>query len=539
MGRVNRRINRCGYTVKEFVLTADYFQNEHTSFVTKVYVKEVERPQIFEYFSLADLFRYIKNARITVYGLKYFARFLFDYFEKSGKHFGDGYNTLIGADGNVFSVYVDGLQFVSYTLRTNLPEDLETLIFDNIADIPSLLQSHTERLNDMSAAIETMFNLNLKKATFNGNIRKGFCEGDARRRAYLFPPLSSYEFEVCTNSYKGGRAYISPQLSGETLRMPVEELDIISAYPYYMRDFPMPYAAPERFEGKYTADKRKPFYIQKLRAEIKIKKGAVPSLLLKDHPIYGKTRYITDTDGLCATFAVTNVELENMLDYYEFTRVEYLGGYKFRAARGLFDEYLAKWYPIKQNNEKGSLKRHFAKHMLDNLGGVLGTRDAFQNFAPYLDKDGIIQLRKLPLSEGHNVYCPAIAFTTGRLRNSVNDIIQNGNVIYTATDSFHVFQDDAATKSLIKSIFPEGVDMGNIDTVRTYDCARYMGQNFYIAHVQNSDTMRVVAAGVPRKYQQSIANMQPGMSICVPGFVSIRPHHGGAYLKKLSQVYKF
>lgn len=525
--------------MREFVLTADYFQSEAMNFVSKVYVQEVGRPeQTFELFSIADVLTRFPRARFTVYALKVFARFLFDYLEKSGQTFGKDYTALITERGDVYSVAVRGVSFVSFAKRTCLSEDFEGLTFEPKATIPSMIAAQADKtLQFMQDALLQAFSMGLKKPTFSGNIKRDFCAGDKRRKAYLFPALSSYEFETCANSYKGGRAFINPEIHGDAIHERVHEYDIISAYPYYMRDFALPYGDPVRFEGKYEHDRRRPFYIQKLRAEIKLKDGFSPSLRLKDHPIFGKTRYITDTDSLCVTFCATSVELGEITEYYTFSRVEFLGGYKFRAAHGLFDEYLAKWYAIK-SSAKSELEKHYAKHMLDNLGGFLGTRDDFVNLAPVLHGD-TVYFERLPRSFGHNVYCPPIAFTTARLRSAVNTIIQHSNVLYTATDSFHVYAEDKPTQDAILNVYPLGNDMGCISLKRTYDYAKYLEQNFYIAHLENTDTMHVVAAGVPRKYNQSIARVNPGDILEIPGFIDITPAPGGAYIKKRTQLYKF
>lgn len=522
----------------EFVLTADYCQTAEMSFISKIYLKEVGRDGVLEYLSLSDLFRNIKSARITVYALKFFARFLFDYLEKNGKTFNRDYTALITDTGDVFFINIGALSFVSFSKRTCLGEDFESLNINADVDIPELIKSNIKTLLYMNKALETAFSMGITKSVFSTNIRRDFCAGDARRRAYLFPQLSSYEFETCANSYKGGRAYVNTDIHGDAIREEVQELDIVSAYPFYMKDAPLPYGAPVRYEGRYTADPRRPFYIQKLRAEIHAKPGTIPSLLLKDHPIWNQTRYISDTDVFCVTFCVTSVELENLVRYYDFGRVEYLGGYKFRAATGLFDEYLSKWYPLKAAAPRGTLERHYAKRMLDNLGGMLGTRDRFVNLQPKLAENKVI-LEKTAPSSNHSVYCPAIAFTTAYLRNTVNDIIQQTEVLYTATDSFHIRKADTYTSEIIKSVFPEGEDMGCVSVAGNYDYARYLNPNFYLAHLSGTDKMKVVAAGVPRKYNQTLANLKPGDKIEVPGFISIQSHPGGALLKRTSQIYKF
>lgn len=134
----------------------------------------------------------------------------------------------------------------------------------------------------------------------------------------------------------------------------------------------LPFGNPIFFEGQYEEDKLYPLYVQTLSCMFEIKDGMIPTLQIKNNLSFIPNEYIKSSNGDIVTITLTNVDLELFLSHYDIIgEITYHNGWKFRAIKGLFTQYIDYWTDKKINAKKegsGALYR-IAKLMLNSLYG--------------------------------------------------------------------------------------------------------------------------------------------------------------------------
>lgn len=153
-----------------------------------------------------------------------------------------------------------------------------------------------------------------------------------------------------------------------------------------MRYETLPFGEPVFFDGKYEEDKCYPLYIQMITCTFKIKKNKIPTIQIKHSAYFLANEYLTASgdDPVCLT--LTNIDLQLFLEHYEVHDLEYVCGWKFRAQKGFFDEYIDKWVKVKIqatiDGNKGM--RTLAKLMLNALYGKFATSLDVKSKIPFM-----------------------------------------------------------------------------------------------------------------------------------------------------------
>jgi hypothetical protein len=182
----------------------------------------------------------------------------------------------------------------------------------------------------------------------------------------LFPVFSLEMDSNLRLAYRGGFTWLNERFAGVPLGEGIV-FDVNSLYPAQMYDRPLPVGKPIYFSGKYAEDESYPLYIQHIRCEFSIKDNRIPTIQIKKNLLFRQNEYLKSSDGEIVDLYVTNVDLELMEEHYHLYDVEYVSGWKFRKATGVFKNFIDKWMYIKTHNE-GAIKT-LAKLQLNSLYG--------------------------------------------------------------------------------------------------------------------------------------------------------------------------
>lgn len=255
---------------------------------------------------------------------------------------------------------------------------------------------------------------------------------------YYFPQISLAEDADLRQAYRGGFTWVNPVFQGKDLGKGMV-FDVNSLYPSRMYNEILPFGEPVQFNGKYEEDEMYPLFIQQFRCQFEIKKDHVPSLQIHNDPNFNAREYLKTSKGEQVELMLSSVDLKLFFDHYDVYDIEYLGGYKFKGAKGLFERYIDYWMNIKAKS-KGGL-RAIAKLKLNSLYGKFATNPDVTGKIPYLDKsDGVVKYYVGPEETRDPVYVPMGIFITAYARNYTIRTAQKvqDRIIYCDTDSIHI-----------------------------------------------------------------------------------------------------
>lgn len=294
----------------------------------------------------------------------------------------------------------------------------------------------------MAMALYQDFQRGLTRLTTGADALADYQEGIGKKRwKQLFPVLAVEMDAALRKAYRGGWTYANPLFAADAEHPgrcagAGSVYDKNSMYPSVMYDAPLPVGVPVYFHGRYEFDPHYPLNIQYLACSIKLKPNHLPTIQVKGNPFYKETEYITESEGVLE-LALTNIDLDLLFSHYEVDVVGWRGGYKFRAMRGMFRNYIDHWMNVKENSEGGERLR--AKLMLNSLYGKFATNPDVTPKVPYLKEDGSTGYRLGDDETRDPVYTPMGIFITSYARS---DIITNCQKIYPRflyadTDSIH------------------------------------------------------------------------------------------------------
>lgn len=254
-------------------------------------------------------------------------------------------------------------------------------------------------------------------------------------------------------AYRGGFCQCNSKYINKTIKQPTYYFDVNSLYPYVMGNYDLPYGQPVEYNGNYKEDPEHPLYIQQISVDMELKEGGIPCILNKNKQL-GNGKYIIDTAqqadcGNVINLTLTKYDLELMYKNYNIYSIKYIKGWKFKARRDMFVNYVKKYYDMKVKADKSGnrVQRTIAKLFLNSLYGKFGQNPKRAKKYPKLGEDGLIRLKYDPeLDESEPQYriakkfhyLPVAVFITSIARHMIiNDILSIGvdNWIYSDTDS--------------------------------------------------------------------------------------------------------
>lgn len=366
-------------------------------------------------------------------------------------------------------------------------------------------------------------------------------------------PEPTYHDDV-KQSYRGGFTYLNPKFAGKVVGNGVV-LDVNSLYPSVMRYEYLPFGTPIFFEGKYEEDELYPLYTQMIRCQFELKKGKIPTIQIKHNLFYKGNEYLTSSNYEQVTLCLNSVDLKLFFEQYHVENVEYLSGWKFKATKGLFDEYIDKWSENKiQAKKDGNPGLYLiSKLFLNSLYGKFGTDTKVRSKIPYLDeetdvvhyKDGDEETRK-------GVYIAMASFITSYARlktissaQKVMDNYRSGKskiqFVYADTDSLHCVSPDFE----LPDLDIDDTRLGAWKYESKFNKAKFLRQKCYIenstekVYDENPEyELKVTVAGMPASCHHLVDFKNFKIGASYSGKMQPKVVDGGVILKEVDFTIK-
>lgn len=392
----------------------------------------------------------------------------------------------------------------------------------------------------VAEALKIQFAQGLTKMTNASDALNGYKSIVGKKTFEKWFPVLPIELDAdIRKAYKGGFVYLKPEyrnyrgLKGMTL-------DVNSLYPWAMYNCLLPYGFPKYFEGVPEPTEDYPLFIVHMKCCFDLKPGHLPTLQLKNNRRFVETEYLTTSrveykkgkfENEPVEMFLTSVDYYLMLDHYDIYCEEYINGFQFKGAVGMFKDYIDHWMHIKETTT-GAM-RQLAKLMLNSLYGKFATNPKAQKKIPYLDENNIVRYRLDDPEIRDPVYTAMGCFITAYAREKT---IRSGQTvfdrfIYADTDSLHLIGQEP----------PEGLEihpthLGAWKNEGCFDDSKFIRAKTYMETVDGKT--KVTCAGMPDNVKASVTyeNFHPGSVF--EGKLMPRRYPGGIVLEETTFTIK-
>jgi len=483
--------------------------------------------------------------------LNYFIRQKLPYKDKIG--FGDSacYNTLISDTGMFYQItyhahrgctikFQDSLKIIPFKVE-KIAKDFKLPMLKGHIDYNDYTVDETTLdyvFNDVkivALALRELKALGLTQMTTASCAYNNFTN-DFKFINDYFPQLDTDFLEEYRLAYRGGRCQVNPLFEGRTIYN-VKRYDVNSMYPAVMSSCEIPYGKPIRCEipGRYK------FELYKVDIKFKLKEGHMPSLL-KKNVMWAEGSYYIESDGL-ETLYISNIDLEILQRHYDIESLIYLEIFGFKTMKGIFSNYINKWYIIK--NENKGAKRAIAKLMLNSLYGKFGSRCKGSSKIPYLDEDGVLCFATTPEMDMKKYYLPVAIAIVSYAHLIIDDaIVSTGfdKFVYCDTDSVHTIGDldpDIVDNFILGKFKLEGVELKSKYIRQKTYCYCELGENNemeytitcagmndatkqYLIDTQGDNVFNVFDKGLTIEGYKLLPMQVPGGTVLVPSTFTLK-----------------
>lgn len=369
---------------------------------------------------------------------------------------------------------------IDYDLHNNLP------IGSPLSEEEKEYIKHDVQI--VAHAINYFYSQGLNKMTIGACALDEYKKLVKKRNFERWFPTPKYHDDV-KQSYKGGFTYLNPKFKGKIVKNGIV-LDVNSLYPSVMYFNYLPFGTPIFFEGEYEEDEIYPLYTQMIRCQFEINEGKIPTIQIKGSHLYKGNEYLESSNDEEVVLCLNSVDLKLFFEHYHVYNVEYISGWKFKATKGLFVDYIDKWSQNKINAKKEGNHGLYliSKLFLNSLYGKFGTDTKIKSKIPYLGEDDIIHFKDSEVSEKEGIYIAIASFITSYARlktiksaQQITDDYNSGKskiqFVYADTDSLHCDSPDFE--------LPEGLDidstkLGAWDHEMSFKRGKYLRQKCYI-----------------------------------------------------------
>ena len=366
----------------------------------------------------------------------------------------------------------------------------------------------------VARALKEMFKRGLTKMTIASDAMsyfRGIFIGFKKK----FPVLPKEVDEDVRASYRGGFTYVNDCWKEVDNKVGGITLDVNSLYPSCMlAPNLLPYGVPRKFEGDYVEDPVYPLYVINFSCKFELKKNKIPCIQIK-HGMFVENEYLKSSNGAIVELTLTSVDYKLFREQYNVENIKFFGGWKFKAAAGMFDDYIHYWaaQKIKADQEGNKPLRVICKAMLNSLYGRYGISSNASQKVPYLKDDGSIGFRVVK-QERETLYVPVASFITalGRYKTiTTSQVIKDYTLkkygedryYYSDSDSIHANLSDEDLEELKDVVMIDDRAIGYWALEAVYQRCCYLRQKCYIEEIDGK--VHVTVAGLP-KYLAPIIN---------------------------------
>ena len=376
----------------------------------------------------------------------------------------------------------------------------------------------------MARALKIQLDEGLTHMTIGSDALHSFKSIISEKTFKSYYPILDLEVDKdIRRAYKGGYTYTNKIFQAKDVGVGLV-YDVNSMYPSVMYDEVLPFGIPIFFEGEYTYDPEYPLSIQKIKADLVLKKDHIPTIQCKTNMYFNATEYIEETNGML-TMYVTNIDLDIIKSQYDILDIEYINGYKFKGVKGIFCEYIDKYMKMKKENT--GAKRQLAKLMLNNLYGKFASNPKTQAKIPYLNENNEVEYKTITAKDKDPVYTPVGIFITSYARSRIQRTAQSvyHRFCYADTDSIHIIGRE------IPNIDIDDKELGKWALESTFVRARFLRAKTYIEEYPDG-TLNVKCAGLPDNLKQlcNFDNFKYGLTL--HGKLLPKRYEGGVVLEE-------
>ena len=373
-------------------------------------------------------------------------------------------------------------------------------------------------------AIEYFYSQGLNKMTIGSCALAEYKNLIQKKNFKRYFPTPKYHDDV-KQSYRGGFTYLNPKYAEKNVKEGIV-LDVNSLYPSVMRYEYLPFGTPIFFNGKYEHDPIYPLYTQMISCQFELKKDKIPTIQIRYGYSFRANEYLTTSGDTEVILCLNSVDLELFLDHYDVYNLEYISGWKFKASKGLFDEYIDKWSNNKIQAKKD--KNHglylISKLFLNSLYGKFGTDTRVTSKVPVLGEDNEIHYIDGKTETKDGIYIAMASFITSYARRktitSAQQIMDNhkrglskAQFVYADTDSLHIILNGEDEQKFLKDSKLEisYTELGAWKFESKFNKAKFLRQKCYIENstedIENPNpeyNLKVTVAGMPSECHQYV-----------------------------------
>ena len=403
-------------------------------------------------------------------------------------------------------------------------------------------------------AVAYFYSRGLDKMTIGSCAMDEYKKLIGKRAFERYFPTPEYHDDV-VQSYRGGFTYLNPKYAGKIIGRGVV-LDVNSLYPSVMYQEYLPFGTPIFFEGKYEEDELYPLYTQMFRCSFEIKEGKIPTVQIKGNIMFRGNEYLTSSNDDEVVLCLNSVDMELFLEHYHVYNMEYISGWKFKATKGLFNDYIEKWSAEKiASKERGDHGMYLiSKLFLNNLYGKFGTSNKVKSKVPYLDEEkDVVCFYDSEEQEKDGVYIAMASFITSYARRKtitaaqvITDRFNSGEskieFVYADTDSLHCISPDFE--------LPEGLeihptDLGAWDYEGRFSKAKFLRQKCYIENFTDDKEsenpeyhLKITVAGMPKSCHDQVTFKNFNIGATYTGKLQPKLVQGGVILRDVDFTIK-
>jgi len=308
----------------------------------------------------------------------------------------------------------------------------------------------------------------------------------------IFPLLDRDLDDWIRRAYRGGWTYVNPKYQGKLLNVEGSVWDVNSMYPAVMRHSSYPIGEPVALAAGQLALKSHPHTIIGALIDAHIKPGRLPMIQVKGDARFDPVTYQLHAEAI--EWYGTEIDWKLLHEQYDIEVHEWIGGFAFRGARGLFDRYIDKWMEVKATSTGGM--RTQAKFQLNNLWGRFAINPLRAGRLPSIDEAGVVRYGLTPQEYDEPAYTPVGVWTTSYARDRVIRAAQSFGDRFLAadTDSCHVIGTNPGTLEV------HDTKLGAWKREAIFDQATYLRAKAYAERITEGDQQHVEAhvAGLPR-----------------------------------------